>query len=134
MVKERMTNPSKSSLEILADINKLQKQGQCTDANWQSYLWFWKHPSTQFANDYSWLVSSSDLRSSLSSPMSIIPHTSSSSLLYSSSLSKSIKLALSLVSTRHVTKILTAHIVKDTMVFLETWRSAKLLLVLMRKP
>ena len=88
MVKERTTNPNKSSLEILADINKLQKQGQCTDANWQSYLWFWNNPSKQFANDYSWLVSSSDLRSSLSSPMSIIPHTSSSCILNSSSLSK----------------------------------------------
>ena len=129
MVKERTTNPSKSSLEILADINKLQKQGQCTDANWQSYLWFWKNPSTQFANDYSWLVSSSDLRSSLSSSLIHQAH-----LFYILLPCLSIKLALSLVSTRHVTKILTAHIVRDIMMFLETWKSAKLLLVLMRKP
>ena len=45
-------------MEILADINMLSKKAQltCTDVNWQSFLWYYKNPMKENANDRSWLV------------------------------------------------------------------------------
>jgi len=61
---ERKNSPMKSSLDILGDVNQLQKKTQpgggeqCTVVEWKAWLYFWKQdftPTTQNVNDYSWV-------------------------------------------------------------------------------
>lgn len=57
MVTDRTNNPSKSSMEVLADLSKAQRgDGRCVDVNWQLYLQWYGAPTKQNANDRSWLV------------------------------------------------------------------------------
>ncbi|KAL7535004.1 hypothetical protein ACHAXR_008154 [Thalassiosira sp. AJA248-18] len=59
IVAERKSNPGQSSMEILASISKLQgkekKENSCTEVDWKGFLEWFKTPTTQNANDRSWL-------------------------------------------------------------------------------
>eukprot|EP00571_Detonula_confervacea_P014391 CAMPEP_0172303592 /NCGR_PEP_ID=MMETSP1058-20130122/5115_1 /TAXON_ID=83371 /ORGANISM="Detonula confervacea, Strain CCMP 353" /LENGTH=604 /DNA_ID=CAMNT_0013014471 /DNA_START=96 /DNA_END=1910 /DNA_ORIENTATION=- len=54
IVKERKSNPNKSSMEILAHISKLQSN-TCKNVSWKSYLDYFSTPLQQNANDRSWM-------------------------------------------------------------------------------
>ena len=61
IVTDRKSNPDKSSMEILADVRKVQAGGgengaSCDDVDWESFLDWWKTPTKMNANDRSWLV------------------------------------------------------------------------------
>lgn len=130
MVKERTSNPNKSSMEILAQISNLQHGtsstdtlATCNDINWKSYLDWYKTPTTQNANDLSWLVRRE--------PHRFIAHSSTYTVSNFSIINytNSIKLAPSSVFIRRATKIPTAPMPRVIMMFLAIWNFVKLHLV-----
>lgn len=54
IVNQRKSNPNKSSMDILASINKLQSN-TCKNIKWKEYLDYYMTPVKQNANDRSWL-------------------------------------------------------------------------------
>lgn len=56
LVNERQSNATKTSMEILADISKVQRNGACFNVDWSSFIANLKSPSIDNGNDRSWLV------------------------------------------------------------------------------
>jgi serine protease 16 len=51
----RQTDPIKSSMEILADINKIQLGDECNNVDWTMYIDYYSSPTPENLNDRSWL-------------------------------------------------------------------------------
>lgn len=119
-------DPKLTSMEILANVSKLQRS-DCQDVSWDEYKQWFETPTRYNANDRSWIVSDSKTHNCSIIFLSFsTTYTGPPSRPFCTCTIHSIKRAQNLASIRRATKIQRVRTGKAITVYLVTFNNVKI--------